>query len=61
MQLDDARREVARLHEILLLLNAHNCLPPHWEKVRPFPPSGADQVWRDAFAALEGNTDAQLP
>ena len=59
--LDDARREVARLHEILTLLDARNCLHPHWDTIRPFPRSQADSTWRNAIAALEKDAYAPLP
>jgi chromosome segregation ATPase len=57
----EARREVARLREILGLLSNRGCLPTYWDTVTFFPPSGAEAPWRDALAALESDADAALP
>jgi chromosome segregation ATPase len=57
----EARREVARLHEILSFLSSRNCLPPYWDSVRQLPPTRAEAPWREALAALEVNADAPLP
>ena len=57
----EAKREVARLHEILALLGARGCLPRYWDALRPFTPTQADKPWRDALADLEKDADAALP
>jgi hypothetical protein len=57
----EARREVARLHEILSLLSSRNCLPAYWDSVVYYPPTDADAPWREALAALEGDAYAELP
>jgi len=57
----EARREVARLHEILALMGARGCLPRYWDALSPFPPTQADKPWREALAALEKDADAPLP
>jgi hypothetical protein len=57
----EARREVARLHEILALLGACGCLPAYWDALAPFPPTQADKPWREALGALEADADAPLP
>lgn len=60
-EFDDARREVARIHEVLSFLNTHNCLPPYWDAVRYLGPTGAEAPWRAALAQLEADPDALLP
>jgi phage-related tail protein len=57
----EARREVARLHEVLSLFSSRNCLPAYWDSVVYFPPMDADLPWREAFAQLESDADATLP
>jgi hypothetical protein len=57
----EAKREVARLQEILALLGANGCLPSYWDALAPFPPTQADRPWREALAALEVDADALLP
>jgi hypothetical protein len=57
----EARREVARLHEILSLLSSRNCLPAYWDTTVYYPPTNAEAPWRAALAALENDADAELP
>jgi hypothetical protein len=57
----EARREVARLHEILSYLSSRDCLPPYWDSVRQLPPTGAEAPWRAALTELETDADAPLP
>jgi len=57
----EARREVARLHEILSLLSSRNCIPKYWDAQVCFPATDSDAPWREALAALERDADAPLP
>ncbi len=57
----EARREVARLHEVLSFLSSRNCLPPYWDSVRQLPLTQADVPWRAALTELETDADALLP
>jgi hypothetical protein len=57
----EARREVARLHEILSFLSSRNCLPPYWDSVRQCSPTQAEALWRAALTELETDADASLP
>jgi hypothetical protein len=57
----EARREVARIHEVLSLLAARNCLPAYWDTHVHYPPTNAEAPWRAALAALESDADAELP
>ena len=57
----EARREVARLHEILSFLSSRNCLAAYWNSLPYFPPTAADTRWRAALAELESDAKAILP
>jgi hypothetical protein len=56
-----AEAEVARLKEILSFLSFNGCVMGRWDNVRSFPPTNAENRWRDALTALETDPEAPLP